>query len=279
MRDHGRHGPAAERRAPGSRPHSRRYPCLIDRDHHVADLYNMVNVPQAMWIDETGPHRAPARECRLERRLPAHGPRDRRDAARRLGRARWHEAGPIVAAVRDWVANGSASEHVFEPAGAKAHLQLPDADTVAAHAHFRLAQHLLRSGNGDEAAQHFAEASRLHPEFLEHLAAGGEERAERVRSRSRLLGKSRGPGRPALSPDHRHERHAGAADAVTAQWRAGLCNRLGGELPGIRPANACGWLRAADRHGPTKTAKKKVGHGDPGLRAPWITPGKIGFPG
>lgn len=26
------------------------YPCLIDRDHHVADLYNMVNVPQATWI-------------------------------------------------------------------------------------------------------------------------------------------------------------------------------------------------------------------------------------
>ena len=30
------------------------YPCLIDRDHHVADLYNMVNVPQATWIDEQG---------------------------------------------------------------------------------------------------------------------------------------------------------------------------------------------------------------------------------
>src|SRR5690349_12783388 len=30
------------------------YPCLIDREHHVADLYNMVNVPQAVWIDEAG---------------------------------------------------------------------------------------------------------------------------------------------------------------------------------------------------------------------------------
>jgi len=28
------------------------YPCLIDRNHHLADLYNMVNVPQAVWIDE-----------------------------------------------------------------------------------------------------------------------------------------------------------------------------------------------------------------------------------
>ena len=30
------------------------YPCLIDRDHHVADLFNLVNVPQAIWIDEHG---------------------------------------------------------------------------------------------------------------------------------------------------------------------------------------------------------------------------------
>ena len=30
------------------------YPCLIDLDHRVADLYHMVNVPQAVWIDETG---------------------------------------------------------------------------------------------------------------------------------------------------------------------------------------------------------------------------------
>ena len=30
------------------------YPCLIDTEHHVAALYNMVNVPQAAWIDEQG---------------------------------------------------------------------------------------------------------------------------------------------------------------------------------------------------------------------------------
>src|SRR5437879_12797680 len=30
------------------------YWCLIDENHRVADLYGMVNVPQAVWIDETG---------------------------------------------------------------------------------------------------------------------------------------------------------------------------------------------------------------------------------
>ena len=30
------------------------YVCLIDEQHQVADLYNMVNVPNAVWIDENG---------------------------------------------------------------------------------------------------------------------------------------------------------------------------------------------------------------------------------
>src|SRR6516164_9630746 len=28
------------------------YPCLIDQRHFVAELYDMVNVPTAVWIDE-----------------------------------------------------------------------------------------------------------------------------------------------------------------------------------------------------------------------------------
>jgi peroxiredoxin len=30
------------------------YPVLIDTQHAVADLYNIVNVPTALWIDERG---------------------------------------------------------------------------------------------------------------------------------------------------------------------------------------------------------------------------------
>ena len=139
------------------------YPCVIDRDHHVADLYNIVNVPQATWIDEQGAHRAASGKCRVVGRLPSHGPRTKQMTADQLAdRERTKSA--YVAAVRDWVQKGSASEFVYDPAAARARLRVPDEAIANAHVHFRLARYLLRMGKRDEAALHFAEASRLHPE-------------------------------------------------------------------------------------------------------------------
>jgi AhpC/TSA family len=139
------------------------YPCLIDRNHHVADLYNMVNVPQAVWIDEDG---------RIVRPPENAGSSD---AFRRMNRVtkqmtqeqvaeREHTKSTYTAAIRDWVLKGAASEFAFDAGSARARLRLPDAAIAEAHAHFRLAQHLLRKGKSDEAVVHFAEASRLHPD-------------------------------------------------------------------------------------------------------------------
>ena len=41
------------------------YPVLIDQQHVLSDLYNMVNVPQAVWIDEQWHDRAPHGDRRL----------------------------------------------------------------------------------------------------------------------------------------------------------------------------------------------------------------------
>jgi len=139
------------------------YPCLIDRDHRLADLYGMVNVPQAVWIDEAGRIVRPTESAgayegfrkmnRVTREMPA-------DVAKVNADAR----ATYVAAIRDWVERGAASEHVFDGADARAHLPAITADMARAHAAFRLGQHLIREGRVEEGDRWLAEASRLHPE-------------------------------------------------------------------------------------------------------------------
>jgi len=139
------------------------YPCLIDRHHRVAELYNMVNVPQAVWIDENGRIVRPTETAgayegfrKMDR---ATGTMPDEVAAVTSGAKRTY-----VDAVRDWVINDRASIHAFDPAQAKAHLSLPTETIAAAHAHFRLGQHLLGRGRDAEARRHFEEARRLHPD-------------------------------------------------------------------------------------------------------------------
>jgi len=95
------------------------YPCLIDRDHRLADLYHMVNVPEAVWIDERGTIVRPTeaagayegfrRMDRVTREVPA-------DVARLTADAK----ATYLDAIRDWVRRGEASEHALDPARAQA---------------------------------------------------------------------------------------------------------------------------------------------------------------
>lgn len=139
------------------------YPCLIDRDHHVADLYNLVNVPQAVWIDETG---------RIVRPPECAGSTD---AFRAMNRATSTMPEEVIAernrikalyvdALRDWVLKGDQSAHALSSEKASARLKLPEPAIALAHARFRLGQHLLRAGQTQEASEQFAEAIRLHPD-------------------------------------------------------------------------------------------------------------------
>ena len=139
------------------------YPCLIDRDHHLAALYHLVNVPQAMWIDEGGrivrpPETAGATDgFRLMDRSSFTMPEAAAAERNRVKQA-------YVDALRDWARKGANSGHVLDAARAAAHLQVPGPEIAQAHAHFRLGLHLLRRGRDEEAQAQFAEAIRLHPE-------------------------------------------------------------------------------------------------------------------
>jgi hypothetical protein len=137
-----------------------KYWCLIDTGHRVADLYGMVNVPQAVWIDETGrivrpPENAGSTDHfrlmdRTTRTLaPEH------QVARQAARTAYLDA------VRDWVLTG---RHAL-PAGTAAS-RLPDItpEIALAQAHFHLGVWLRRHGKAAEGDAHLAEASRLHPD-------------------------------------------------------------------------------------------------------------------
>lgn len=133
---------------------------LIDTEHRVADLFGMVNVPQAVWIDETGrivrgPESAGATDHfrRMDRTTLTMTPEDQ--AQRQAARTAYLQA------VRDWVTTG---HYALTADAAKARLPRITPEIATANAHFRLGLWLHRNGRADEAAVHLAEASRLHPD-------------------------------------------------------------------------------------------------------------------
>jgi AhpC/TSA family len=139
------------------------YACLIDREHRLAELYHMVNVPQAVWIDEDGFIVRPTEPAgayegfrkmdRATRQIPE-------EATRLTAQAK----ATYVEAIRDWVVHGRLSRHALDAERARARVPVPTPEVARAHAAFRLGQHLMRTGRADEAAQWLAEASRLHPD-------------------------------------------------------------------------------------------------------------------
>lgn len=140
------------------------YPCLIDRDHRLADLYDFVNVPQAVWIDEAG---AIVRPTETAGANDAFRAMDRKNFT--MPEAALAERNRVKAnyldAVRDWARRGAASPHAqpSAPPGAPASTGAAD-DIARAHACFRLGQHLLRHGAPEEARPWLDEATRLHPD-------------------------------------------------------------------------------------------------------------------
>ena len=139
------------------------YPVLIDRDHRLAELYGIVNVPQAVWIDEAGLIVRPAESAgayegfrtmnRATREMPE-------EAARLTAQAKT----TYLEAIRDWVRHGTGSAHAFHADQARAHLPTLTDDVVMAQALFRLGQALIRQGQVDEGNRRIREASRLHPD-------------------------------------------------------------------------------------------------------------------
>ena len=138
------------------------YPCLIDADHHVAALYNLVNVPQAVWIDEAGRIVRPPESAGSDDAFRAMDRNTGALPADVLAR-RQRRKTAYLDAVREWARQGPASVNVLDARDAVARLPQPSDAEAEAHAWFRLGQHLQAHGRVAEAQAAFAKATSLHP--------------------------------------------------------------------------------------------------------------------
>ncbi len=143
------------------------YPCLIDREHEVARLYGMTNVPDAVWINEEG---------RIVRPVEPAGSTDgfrHMDLATRtmppeqIAKSRDTRAA-YLAGLRDWARRGDASPWALPPAEVRARMRGVTPETALARAYFRLGEYLWEHGNLLRARANFDEAIRLDPDNWEY---------------------------------------------------------------------------------------------------------------
>ena len=136
---------------------------LIDQNHLLSSLYNMVNVPQAVWIDEQGrvvrPTESGGSIDILREFDPAAGA-FKPEAMERAGAAKTL----YMEAVKDWARNGAASRFAYDPEAARERIPQQTDASMLAHAKFQLGRYLAAAGRGDEAEALFAECRELHPD-------------------------------------------------------------------------------------------------------------------
>ncbi|MCH7737567.1 MAG: hypothetical protein IH872_09230 [Chloroflexi bacterium] len=169
------------------------YITLIDQNHLLSSLYNMVNVPQAVWIDESGTIVRPVETGgsldvvkEYDQDLRGYKP----DVAERAA----HAKSTYINAVKDWAVNGSASAFLFGPDEARKRVPAMTNEIAVAHAKFQLGQYLKRNGRTDEADAIFAECRQLHPDSWNIFRETTERTATGLAAGKEFWGKVRSLG-------------------------------------------------------------------------------------
>ena len=124
------------------------YTALIDEQHVVSKLYNMVNVPTGVWINEEGKIVRPNEVAFVDDRFKTFTGLD---------------SEPYLTALKDWVEKGNKSAYVMSEEKLREKLDMNNPDFILAAAQFGLGEQLYKSGHLTEAIPHFKEAQRLNP--------------------------------------------------------------------------------------------------------------------
>lgn len=139
------------------------YPCLIDEEHIVADLFVMANVTMGVWIDEQGrivrPTESPGHSDYFRRMDNDTFELPEADAKVMIANRNAYFTG-----LRDWVAKGAESDYVLSPEEARRRIRRPNESDVRAALHARIGGHLSAQGDLEAAKHHYEEAVRLSPE-------------------------------------------------------------------------------------------------------------------
>lgn len=148
------------------------HPSLIDEHHVLANLYGIVNIPQAVWIDEDFNIVRPAEAAPPP---PSDTPPPRPGSAPAGLPPRMMEvmaeamkietdAEGYHAAIADWIDKGSESTYALDPEEVIARSTPRDFNKALGHAHFELACELERQGKHDLAVTHFRKSHELVPD-------------------------------------------------------------------------------------------------------------------
>ncbi|MBI2824080.1 MAG: TlpA family protein disulfide reductase [Planctomycetia bacterium] len=125
------------------------YTTLIDPAHVVSTLYQMVNVPMGVWIDEQGRIVRPA-EVAYSKKVSLLSIKVDGDH--------------YVAGLRDWVAKGDQSVYALKDEALRKRLPQRDAKSGLADANFKLAVQLHKQGDETGAEQYWRAAQELEPD-------------------------------------------------------------------------------------------------------------------
>ncbi len=121
------------------------HPSLVDAEHRIAELFNIVNVPTILWIDEGG---------------VIVRPQDNQFGTNTFTQFHGKASGPYLELVRAWVREGKGA---LAPDEVRKYQQLPSAASQLARAERALAWHLHQRGRSEAAERHFTRAGELAP--------------------------------------------------------------------------------------------------------------------
>jgi hypothetical protein len=144
------------------------HPSLVDAGHQLDELLGVVNVPSAVWIDESGtivrgPETAyPGGGYETPKEAPPDASPRMREAIDVLSRLRVPKG--YADALRDWVDKGSESRFALSPEEVVSRSRPRTRHVAEAAAAFELGQHLHRAGHTEDAVTWFRRAHELQPE-------------------------------------------------------------------------------------------------------------------